>query len=83
MNSGLMLSWLRLATFSSSSGATTQAFSDEGKKARIAPGKLRSCIPWDGDTLIDYSGEHSCSMRAIQTVLACPACFLKRPCVPS
>ncbi len=57
--------------------------SDEGEKARIAPGKLRSCIPWDSDTLVNYSGERSCSMRAIQTVLAYPACFLKRPCVPS
>ena len=47
--------------------------SEEAKKARIAPGKLRSCLPWNTDVLINHVDERSSNLRDIQTVLAYPA----------
>lgn len=48
---------------------------EEGKKARIAPGKLRSCVLKRLNTQSFLVGGKFCSLRGIRPVLQHPACF--------
>ena len=53
---------------------------EEGKKARIAPGKLRSCVLKLMYTQSLLAGDISCSLRGVWLVLQHPACFLPSNC---
>ena len=48
---------------------------EEGKKARIAPGKLRSCVLKSLDIILLLVEDKFCSLRGIWLVLQHPACF--------
>ena len=48
---------------------------EEGKKARIAPGKLRSCVLKRLDMQPLLVGDKFCGLRGIWLVLQHPACF--------
>ena len=56
---------------------------EDGNKARIAPGKLRSCVLKSLDMMFLLVEDKFCSLRGIWLVSRHPACFLfKWPSVP-